>query len=108
MEAMKAEEQTPEKETTEPNRQQRRIMERVQQEAQETHAKLAKQFFEAFMEFDPDGEELKELEKELIAKWKMYCGSRNLTKEAREMMTAYCTAIRTNYQKEKDGTEVQA
>lgn len=78
-------------------RRQRREMERGNAAAQETYFKLCQIFHNFFMENDPNGIKVKEKQKELSAKWKMYCWNNRLKEEAMTAMDDYCDGVFKKY-----------
>jgi len=80
-------------------RQQRRVMERINQRAQLTYVKFCEQYSAFFMEHDPDGEEVKEKEKEINAKWVMYCRSNQLTEESEIKVKEFFGRMHDEYNK---------
>lgn len=84
------------------NRQQRRIKERIENEAKETHVRLCQKFFAFFIDNDPNGKEVLEMKKELSAKWKVFCFSRSLNKEALSLVDDYCDNVISQFNKNKN------
>lgn len=80
-------------------RQQRRAMERINQRAQITYVKFCERYSEFFMENDPDGEEVKDKEKEINAKWVMYCRSNQLTTESEQEIKKFFERMHEQYNK---------
>lgn len=62
---------------------------------------LTKKFYDCFMEFNPESEEVKAMEIEVKAKWRMYCNGRKLLITAFPMVEESIKAIRANYEKAK-------
>ena len=85
------------------SRQERRLRERIEQEAKDTYALLTNKFFEYFMTNSPDSDEVTKLEREVIAKWKMYCKMKDLTKETLPLVERYCAAVREQCKKDAQG-----
>lgn len=90
-------------------REQRRIAERVQEEAKQASFRLCEKFFEYFLDNDPEGPELSAKTKELSTKWKMYCKQNHLNEEAYDLVDKYAAAILEEYHRTKneDGNQVQ-
>jgi hypothetical protein len=83
-------------------REQRRFMERIEQEARKTHADLSEKFFNAFMESDdPEGKEMEELFASLDSKWKMYCHRRRLNESAYKLFGKDCAQLIAEYNARK-------
>lgn len=79
------------------NREQRRYMDRVNREAQGKLQMLVNRWYEFFMENDPEGDEVKDLQKEVSAKWKMYCAHRNIKPEFFTKVDEQCNGLRAQY-----------
>lgn len=63
-------------------REQRRALERLNKEAGDMIARLVNQWYEFFLDHDPDGPEVKLKKQEVSAKWRMYCKRRRLVAKA--------------------------
>lgn len=63
------------------SREQRRAIERVNQEVSDTLAKLVNIWWEFFLNNDPESEAVKAKQKEVSAKWKVYCSRRKVKAE---------------------------
>lgn len=84
-------------------RQQRRIKERIENEAKNVHLNLCQKFLAFFLDNNPNGPEILEMKKELSAKWKVFCFSRNLNKDAVKLVDDYCDNVIMQYNKNRDG-----
>jgi hypothetical protein len=80
-------------------RQQRRLKERIEKEAEEVHSKMCANFLD-FVIKSPDltEEVINEKKKQFNAQWKMFCGSRKLTKESFEAIEKAMNMILEKYQ----------
>lgn len=78
-------------------REQRRIQERISNEAQQAYSKLAKSYFDFFIDNDPDSEPVKLKAKEVIHKWRMYCKHRNLIPKVYDQMLMYVNQVEKDY-----------
>jgi len=63
------------------NKKVKNFQEQTQKAAMSMLNKLVSQFYDVFMENDPDSEAVSTIRKQVIAKWKMYCIQKNLVKE---------------------------
>lgn len=79
---------------------QRRALERANQQASAMHQRLANQFAEFFIDSDPDSEEVIEKQKEVNAKWRMYCKSKGLTPEVFGLVNDSCNKFREQFNNE--------
>lgn len=86
--------QMPEEKLT---REQRRMRDRVNEDANKTFILLAEKFRECFMENDPESEEVTAKQKEVNAKWRVYCKNRNLIPDAYNQVFEYCSNLRIQY-----------
>lgn len=82
-------------------REQRRARERLNKEAGDMIARLVNQWYEFFLDNDPDGEEVKEKQKEVSAKWRMYCQRRHLKSEILPLIDNSITQLMDEYKKAK-------
>ena len=85
-------------------RAQRRIQERIQADAKNMHARLVNNFYEFFIDHDPESEEVESKQKEVVAKWKMFCKQRQLIAQAYNVVGDNCELIRKEY-KEANGPD---
>lgn len=69
------------------NRNQRRIKERIENEAHLTES--------------PEGDEVKEKIKQMSAQWKNYCHNRNLLPNSYDALKKYMEGVLNQYQKQK-------
>lgn len=95
--------ETPIKAEPKLTRQQRRTIERANDEANAMHRRLVNQFGEFFMDNDPASEEVTEKQKEVNAKWRVYCKNRNLTPEVFGLVDLACNQIREQFNNELNG-----
>lgn len=86
---------------------QKRANERANEEAREMFIALTKKFYDCFMEFSPDSDEVKAKEEEVKAKWRMYCTNRKLLIPAFAMVQNAISEIKANYEKAKTGSDPQ-
>lgn len=75
-------------------------MERINQHASTTFVSLAEQFRTAFMENDPTSDEVAAKQKEVDAKWRVYCKNRALLPEALPKIKEFCESLRKEYEAE--------
>jgi hypothetical protein len=88
-------------------RQQRRFIQRIEQEAHQTLNNLAGKFLEFFTDSDdPEGQEVVDKMNQLSAQWKVYCHSKQLNKEALPMVENYCKAVCEEYIKAKEPADL--
>jgi hypothetical protein len=90
------------------NREQRRYMERVNREAQAKLQMLVNLWYEFFMENDPAGEEVKEKQSEVSAKWKMYCKHRDIKPEFFSKVDEQCDDLCQQYLEIKNNKDEPA
>lgn len=83
------------------SRQQKRANERANSEAKDAFEGLVKQFWDVFFDNSPTDQIVIDKEKEVIAKWKMYCERRRLLPAAFTMVSEACKTIREDYEKAK-------
>lgn len=83
-------------------RQQRREADRINKDAQDVYSRLAIQLYHFFMENNPESEEMAAKEKEILAKWKMYCSKRGLTDEAKGIIQQYIDQLHREYNEAKN------
>jgi hypothetical protein len=84
-------------ETIKQNRHQRRVMERINQEASEIHNQLCDKFMSAIIaSSNPDSEAIILLA-DLGARWKMYCSRRNLIPSAFGLVEQSCQKMLQEY-----------
>ena len=87
-------------------REDKRIIARVEKEAQLTHKRLAERFQTYFVTaLDPEGEDVKKLASQVSAQWKTFCHRNNLKKEAYPLLQVFCDNLVTEYIKIRDGKE---
>lgn len=89
-------------------RQQKRAHEQANEDAREMFIAMTKRFYDCFMENSPDSEEVKAMEIEVKAKWRMYCQNRKLLIPAYAMVENAIKEIRSNYEKAKADDSAQA
>ena len=82
-------------------RMQKRANERANIEAKEAFGGLVQQFWTIFFDNTPEDQIVTDKEKEVIAKWKMYCQRRRLKPECLNMVYDACKTIREDYEKTK-------
>lgn len=91
--------QEPEKKLT---REQRRHIERVNQEVTIAIEQQAEKFLKFFTTCDnPEGPEVAEKVKQMDAQWRTYCGRKRLMPKAFPLLKKYCESVIEQYQKEK-------
>lgn len=86
------------------NRQQRRIVERANDEANRMHARLVNQFAEFFIDNDPSSDAVIDKQADINAKWRMYCKNRNLLPEVFSLVDQSCNKFREQYLSERNET----
>lgn len=79
---------------------QRRFKERIEKEAMFQLNSFVSKFYEFFMEHEPESEEVKTKQKELSAKWKMYCHNKKLSQKALGLVDDNCQRIISEYKSE--------
>jgi len=84
-------------------REQRRYKERIESEAKAQLDRLTENYYEFFMDNDPESEEVAKKHKECNAKWKMYCHARNLMPSALDAFERQATVLHDKYKKELAG-----
>lgn len=84
-------------------REQRRARERAGKEVSGIIDRLVTQWYEFFMDNDPDSDEVKQKGEEVSAKWKMYCRRRKLKPEALDIVGKTIAELMEEYKKEKAG-----
>lgn len=84
-------------------RQQKRMVERANEEANAMHKRLVNQFAEFFMDSDPAGDEVEAKQREVNAKWRVYCKTRHLTPEVYGLVDLACNQIREQFNNELNG-----
>lgn len=84
------------------SREQRRLREGINEDANKTFVALAEKFRIFFMDNDPDGEEVKTKAKEVDAKWRVYCKNRGLIPEAYPQVSDFCKELIQEYKNEYD------
>lgn len=89
------------------SRRQKRLHQRIEDEAKEMHARLIKIFFDFFIEHDPNSDEVKAKAKDLSTKWKSFCHNRQLIKEAHSLVQDNCDAIIKQYNDQKNADTAQ-
>lgn len=90
----------PEKELT---RQQRRMKERIEKEANQTFTNFTERYFQHFVESsDPEGEAMTEIFHRMNAQWITYCHRKNLINDAQKMFAAYAEVVLNDYRKNKN------
>lgn len=78
--------------------------EKIQQRATKVLQSLCQRFLDYLVETsDPSEAELQYQAKVLSIQWKMYCGSQNLTKEAFDMVSKYCSERIEEFNALKEG-----
>lgn len=78
-------------------RQQQRAFDRINVEINKTASNLVERFYNFFMEHDPNSDEVADFQRELSAKWKMYCKRMALKPEALNAINEQCDKIRAEY-----------
>lgn len=82
-------------------REQRRARERLNQEVNDLIARLVNQWYEFFLDNDPECEEVKDKRKEVSAKWRMYCQRRGLKPEIHPLIDESIGKLIDEYTKTK-------
>lgn len=78
----------------------------VKRQAMQTLNKLVSQFYEVFMDNDPEHELVAQKRKQIVAKWKMYCHQKNLVLEvALPMADEACKSIVDKYNQQLNWME---
>lgn len=85
------------------NRQQKRMVERANNEANAMHKRLVNQFAEFFIDNDPDSDEVDAKQKEVNAKWRVFCKNRNLLPEVFGLVDLSCNKFREQFNSELNG-----
>lgn len=85
------------------SREQRRAMDRIRSEVDQMYDRLCAQFFDFFIDNDPESEAVEQKAKELSSKWKVFCHRKNIVKELHGAIENFCTATIKEYKKAKDG-----
>lgn len=85
-------------------RQQKRMVERANDEANAMHRRLVNQFAEVFIDGDPNSDEVADKQKEVNAKWRMFCKNRNLLPEVHSLVDLSCNKFREQFNNELNGT----
>lgn len=89
----------PEKKLT---REQRRHIERVNQEVTKAFEQQSEKFLQLFTTSDnPEGPEITEKLKQMDAQWRTYCGRKHLKAHAFTLLKRYCDGVIEQYKKEK-------
>lgn len=83
------------------SRVQRRFNERILKEVNDTLQKLTIKFYDFFMDNDPEGEAVANKQKELSAKWKMYCKRASLIEAAFDLFDKNANKIIEDYKTQK-------
>lgn len=93
----------PQKKEAPQSRQQRRLIERIENEARATHERLAQRFMDFFINHDdPEGEAVQDKIRQISAQWRLYCASKRLTPESYVSMDTFMDAVLKQYQATKD------
>jgi chemotaxis regulatin CheY-phosphate phosphatase CheZ len=80
------------------SRQQRRFIERIQEEARILHNQLCEKFIDFLVSSDnPEGEEVKEKAKQLSAQWKVFCHRKGMKEEAFGLIEKHCQHVIQEY-----------
>lgn len=88
------------------SRQQRRFIERIEQEANMTFAALADKFLAYFSTCDnPLGQETKDKMTQINGQWRTYCTHRRLNIKAFSMATEYMDSLLKEFEKNALGKE---
>jgi hypothetical protein len=90
-----------EKEQKPLTREQRRARERLNKEAGDMIARLVNQWYEFFLDNDPDSKEVQDKQKEVSAKWRMYCQRRHLKPEILPLIDKSIDKLIDEYKKAK-------
>jgi hypothetical protein len=79
-------------------REQKRFLQRINQEASKLHTHLVDKFTEFIVTCeDPEGGEVYEKMKSLSAQWKLFCKRKNLRPEAFNVIEDYCKSTIKEY-----------
>lgn len=79
-------------------RQQRRLRDRIESEANDTYQQIAKKFFTFFITHDdPQGNEVRDRIRQVDAQWRMYCRKMNLIKDVHGMFEKYANGLIDEY-----------
>lgn len=98
-------EQVPDKPEPKLTRQQKRMVERANEEANTMHRRLVNQFCEYFIDNEPHSDEVIEKQREVNAKWRVYCKNRHLTPEVLGLVDQACNEFREQFNNELNGTD---
>lgn len=82
-------------------REQRRARERLNEEVTEMINRLVRQWYQFFINNDPDSEVVKNKQKEVSAKWRMFCRMRHLKVEAFPLVDKSIAGFIEEYKKAK-------
>lgn len=93
-------------ESTTKTRAVRRMIDRINRKAAETFQVLTENYYACFLDMDPNGFDVKEKQKELSAKWRMYCKRGGLISEAYPKFDEYCESINKQYHQELDANKL--
>lgn len=79
-------------------RQQRRLRERIETEANDTYQQITKKFFTFFVTHDdPQGHEVLDRIGQVDTQWRMYCRKMNLIKDVHGMFEKYANGLIDEY-----------
>jgi hypothetical protein len=89
-------------------REQKRALDRANQEVMDTFDSFAKRFFDYFINHeDPTCFWVTDKLKTMDAQWRLYCKKRNLKVHAYPMFKEYCDGLIKEYKEYKEGKESQ-
>lgn len=90
--------ETPTKQVLKLNREQKRILERVEREAKDTCQKLCERFLAYFMTSeDPESEATQKYMAILNGQWLTYCKQKKLNEGSRTILSNYMQSVITEY-----------
>lgn len=79
-------------------RQQRRLRERIETEANDTYQQITKKFFTFFVTHDnPQGQEVQDRIEQVDIQWRMYCRKMNLIKDVHGMFEKHANGLLDEY-----------
>lgn len=84
-------------------RDQRRMMDRLNKEVNETLAQLVNLWYQFFLQNDPEGNEVKNKKKEVSAKWRVFCERRHLKSELKGLADKAIDQLMDEYRKQRKG-----
>lgn len=88
--------------TSKPSRFQRRLMEKINDQVNETHNFLAEKFLNYIITCDdPESDLVQEKAKQVSLQWRLFCKTKNLKPEAFPLMDEFCNSVIDEYKQLK-------